>query len=409
MQARSARLLPLSGKSEAALRDSAGRYLAWLEERAGEIGPEPADPETDAAAAGSLLSDMAWTAGVGRSHFDHRAAVVFRDAASLRERLEALARSGDAPEPGGGAAKVAFAYTGQGSQWVGMGRSLYMTEPVARAVLDRCESVFREERDGASLLDIMFGRGGADARLGDTEWEQPALYALGCALTALWAGVGVRPDVVLGHSVGELAAAQAAGVFGLEEGMRFACARGALMSQMADGAMAAVFAPSPRVKAAVGEHNAASKGVGVSISGDNGAHQVVSGPAGEIEAISRRLTSDGVRVRRLNTRKAFHSALVEPVLPALAASLEGVPIASPSLTVVSNVTGRPVAPGQKLDGAYWRRHAREAVAFASGVEALAELAWTCWWRSGRARSWPRWRFRRGRNRRGRRPPWWSQR
>ena len=364
LQRRQARLLPLSGKSETALRESAGRYLSWLKERADEPVMEEADAEP-------LLSDMAWTAGVGRSHFDHRAGVVFRDTASLRRQLESLAEGGDVPGPGA-AGKVAFAYTGQGSQWVGMGRGLYETEPVARAVLDRCESVVRDER-GASLLDVMFGRGGSEGELGDTAWEQPALYTLGCALTALWSSVGVRPDVVVGHSVGELAAAQAAGVFSLEDGMRFACARGGLMSGMAGGAMAAVFAPSAPVAAAVQAHNAVSRGVELSISGDNGTHQVVSGPVEEIETISRHFDSEGIRVRRLNTRKAFHSALVEPILPALEASLEGVAVASPSLTVVSNLTGRPVESGQTLDGPYWRRHAREAVSFARGVESLAEL------------------------------------
>ena len=364
LQRRQARLLPLSGKSETALSESAGRYLSWLEERADK-------PAMEEAAAEPLLSDMAWTAGVGRSHFDYRAGVVFRDAASLRRHLESLAEGGDVPGPGA-AGKVAFAYTGQGSQWVGMGRRLYETEPVARAVLDRCESVVRAER-GASLLDVMFGRGSADGELGDTAWEQPALYALGCALTALWSSVGVRPAVVVGHSVGELAAAQAAGVFSLEDGMRFACARGALMSRMADGAMAAVFAPSAPVAAAVQAHNAVSGGVGLSISGDNGTHQVVSGPVEEIETISGNFDAEGIRVRRLNTRKAFHSALVEPILPALEESLEGMAVASPSLTVVSNLTGQPVESGQTLDGPYWTRHAREAVAFARGVESLAEL------------------------------------
>ena len=154
---------------------------------------------------------MAWTATVARSHFDFREGVVFRDAHALRNGLEAVATSGEAP-PAPTASKVAFVYTGQGNQWVGMGEALYESEPVFRAVLDRCDELIREER-GVSLLDVMFGRAGAAGDLDEPRWTQPAIYALECALTALWAGVGIRPDVVLGHSLGEIAAAQAAGVF----------------------------------------------------------------------------------------------------------------------------------------------------------------------------------------------------
>ncbi len=357
IQPRQTRLLPLSGKSDGALRDLGGRYLSWLDEHASEDE--------------AILADMAWTAGVGRSHFDHRAGIVFHDAESLRERLRELA------ETDGGAAsrtptRVAFAYTGQGSQWIGMGQGLYESEPVARAVLDRCEAVLLQER-GISLLDVMFGRSEGEEDLGDTAWEQPALYALECALTALWSSVGIRPDVVVGHSIGELAASQAAGVFSLEDGMRFASVRGALMSQMEEGGMAAVFAPADRVAVEVETVNAASSGAGLSISGYNGTHQVVSGPIAEIEAISKRFEQEGIRVRRLNTTKAFHSALVEPILDELEASLNDVAIQPPSLTVVSNLTGRAVEPGQVQDGAYWRRHAREPVAFAQGVKTLSDL------------------------------------
>ena len=112
-----------------------------------------------------------------------------------------------------------------------MGRTLYDTEPVARAVLDRCEAVVRDER-GASLLDVMFGRGDSTSGLKDTAWAQPTVYALECALTALWESLGIRPGAVAGHGLGELAAAQAAGVFSLDDGMRFAVARGALMSAL---------------------------------------------------------------------------------------------------------------------------------------------------------------------------------
>ncbi len=364
VQPRQTRLLPLSGKSEGALGDLAERYLSWLDERADQLSPE-------GDALPPLLADMAWTAGVGRSHFDHRAGVVFHDTKSLRERLRGLAEA-DRAASSRTPTRVAFAYTGQGSQWVGMGQTLYESEPVARAVLDRCEAVLLQER-GTSLLDVMFGRAGGEGELGDTAWEQPALYALQCALTALWSSVGVRPEVVVGHSIGELAAAQAAGVFSLEDGMRFAAKRGALMSQMEEGGMAAIFAPAERVASAVEEVNAASSDPGLSISGYNGTHQVVSGPIAGIEAISQRFELEEVRVRRLNTTRAFHSALVEPILDELEASFSGVEIQSPSLTVISNLTGQAVEPGQVQDGAYWRRHAREPVAFAEGVKTMADL------------------------------------
>ncbi|MYI73985.1 MAG: type I polyketide synthase, partial [Acidobacteria bacterium] len=360
---RETRLLPLSAKTGPALRDLAGRYLSWLDEQAAEFPGEDELPEP-------LLSDTAWTAGVGRSHFDCRAGLVFASAGQLRERLAALAET-DLAATSRAAEKIAFAYTGQGSQWAGMGRDLYEREPVARAVFDRCERVFLEER-GTSLLDVMFGRTG-EGQLGDTAWEQPALYTLECALTALWSSIGVRPDVVLGHSVGEIAAAQAAGVFGLEDGMRFACTRGTLLSETETGAMAAVFASPAQVASAVEAVNAESADPGVNISADNGLHQVVSGPVADVEALSARLESEGVRVRRLNTTRAFHSALVEPALDALQASLDRVTIQPADVTVVSNLTGQAVEDGQLLDGAYWRRHAREPVAFARGARTLADL------------------------------------
>ena len=362
---RAIRVLPLSAKTEPALRDLARRYLPWLDERLRAASPAGAAPE-------ALLSDMAWTAGVGRSHFEHRTGIVFRDIDSLRERLKEVADSADGAVARGRTTRVAFAYTGQGSQWVGMGRELYEREPVAKAVLDRCEAVFRDRR-GTSLLDVMFGRGGAAGELGDTAWEQPALYALECTLTALWSSVGVRPSVVLGHSAGELAAAQAAGVFSLEDGMHFSQARGTALSGTERGAMAAVFAPPARVASAVETLNSARAGVGLSVSADNGLHQVVSGPVEAIETFSERLESEGVRVRRLNTTRAFHSALVEPALDALAASLDRVAISPPSVDVISNLSGRVVEPGTVLDGAYWRRHARERVSFGGAVRTMAEL------------------------------------
>ena len=224
-EARPARLLPLSGKSDGALRELARRYLTWLD---GEVG----------GTADAALSDMAWTAGVGRSHFRHRAGIVFSDESQLRDGLQAIADTGQAlggeiPQE---AARVAFAYTGHDGM-AGVGEGLYRSKPVARAVLDRCDEVIQQDR-GVSLLDVIFSPSSSDNVLDDPAWACPAAYALECALTALWASVGIRPGVVVGIGPGRLAAAQAAGVFDLDEGLRLAVALGDLRKASTEQASA---------------------------------------------------------------------------------------------------------------------------------------------------------------------------
>ena len=386
---RSARLLPLSAKTGEALVGLARGYLEWLDEHRDDLGG--GDPVANRA-----LADMAWSAGIGRSHFASRAGVVFADAGSLRESLEALA-DGGGPALGRAATRVAFAYTGQASQWVGMGRTLYKQEPVFRAVLDRCDEVLAAER-GVSLLDVMLGTGDAadgdelaeDGNhatvdepaengepvedLDDPAWTQPCIYALECALTALWSSVGVRPDVVVGHSLGEIAAGQATGAFSLEDGLRFAAARGALMGALEEeGTMAAVFAAPERVGAAVDEFNASTEGSPVSVAADNGMHQVISGPAGKVDSLLQDFEAEKVWVRRLRKSPAYHSALVEPALDDLEAVVDGIETAPPSVAYVSSMTGQVLEAGEALDGRYWRRQARAPVAFRTCVESLAAM------------------------------------
>ena len=282
---RNMRILPLSAKSDDALRDLASRYLAWLDEHVTEPGPGGGEA--------SLLANAAWTAGVGRSHCVHRAGVVFRDVSSLRNGLTALAEAEGTPDEPQPATRVAFLYSGEGSQWVGMGAALYESEPVARAILDRCDAAVLDAR-GASLLDVMFGRAGTDGDLHAASWAPPAVYALGCALTALWASVGIRPNVVLGDGPGEIAAAQSAGVFTLEGGLRLALARGPLTTEQA-------------------------------------------------------------------------------ALDGLETVLADVSFRPPSVALVSSVTGRVAESGSPLDGAHWRRQARETAALKARVATLADL------------------------------------
>ena len=355
------RLLPLSAKSDVALHDLAGRYLEWLDER------ELSDADS--------LSDMAWTAGVGRSHFNHRAGVLLRDRASLREALESLSSEGEpADRPvARDNPKVAFVYTGQASQWIGMGRNIYESEPIARAVIDKCDALLAQSR-GVSLKDVMFGDADATHVLDDPAWTQPAIYVLECALTALWAGMGVRPDVVVGHSLGEIAAAQAAGVFGLEEGLGFAERRGDLIAALPEkGAMAVVFASESDVAAALEEHNASCDGAGLCLAAYNGTNQAISGPESDIVSILAHFEAENIRTARLRASPAYHSALVDPALDGLEAYFADVAVYEPQITMVSSLSGERVASGTLLDGSYWREQARQPVAFDRCVRKLAEL------------------------------------
>ena len=219
---RQQRMLPLSGKTPGALRELAGRYLSWLDNNAQEIS-------LGNSAAESFLSNMAWTASVGRSHFAIRAGIIFEDANSLCDKLNTIAGS-EAVLESRTVTKVAFAYPSEEGFCADMGEELYQSEPVVRAVLDYCEKTIRTEYN-TSLLDIMFGH---TEGLHTPEWSYSVLYAYQCALSALWSSIGIRPDVVVSSRSGVLAAANSAGVLKLEEGLRLAVSRGRLANSTSE-------------------------------------------------------------------------------------------------------------------------------------------------------------------------------
>ena len=349
--ARSQHLLVLSARSPEALRQLAGSHTEWF----------AAHPEAE-------LADVCHTAGVGRSHLEERAALVVESAEQTRHMLAELQAgrqaSGLFTGRSTGRLRVAWLFTGQGSQHAGMAHELYRTQPSFHYTLDQCAQLLSSQLP-RPLLEVLFEQGDL---LEQTAWAQPALFAVQVALAALWREWGIEPDAVLGHSLGQYAAACVAGVLSLEDGLRLVARRGRLMGALpTGGAMAAVFAPPQRVLAALGQHPA------LSIAADNGAHLVLSGPAGTLDAVCEELSGQGVRCQRLATSHAFHSALIEPALEAFEAFASEVAYRPAERTLVCNLTGRPLAAGQVLDAAYWRRQAHEPVQFARGVRTLAEL------------------------------------
>ena len=338
-------LLTVSAPTESAARALAGRYAAALGQ------------------AGANAADVAFAANTGRAHFRHRAAVVGAPG-DLTAALEDLAR-GETPfhRLDGSEPRIVFLFTGQGSQFAGMARALYLDEPVFGEVIDRCGAIFQDEFE-TDLRALLWGDGEA-GRLDETAFTQPALYAVECALTALWRSWGVTPAAVIGHSVGEFAAMQAAGALSLEDGFRLVATRGRMMQTLCErGAMAAVTASEARLQDLLGALPA-----DLAVAAVNAADEIVlSGAAASLDAVLERLAGHGVRHRRLAVSHAFHSPLMEPMLDRFAAYAASIPFAPPTIPVISNLTGARL--DQAPDADYWRAHARQAVRFEAGLATL---------------------------------------
>lgn len=352
-------LFTLSAKSADALAALANRYAEHL----------GGDPSVS-------LADLCFTANAGRVHFACRAALTATSVSGLRDALLTFAEGRE--ESGAvrrGRAtgelqpKIAFAFTGQGAQRTGMGRELYETQPTFRAALDRCAEILRGELD-RPLLEVLYPPAGAPSPIDETAYTQPALFAVEYALSELWRSWGIRPALVVGHSIGEYVAACVAGVFSLEDGLKLVAARGRLMQELpAGGGMVAVTADEARVRAAM-----APAAGSVAIAAVNAPGQVVL--AGETEVLRRMvaaLQADGAPATWLPVSHAFHSPLIEPMLDAFERVAERVTYRRPALGLVSNVTGELVDEAEVATAGYWRRHARETVQYARGVETLHRL------------------------------------
>ncbi len=348
-------LLALSAKDEKALRELAQRYEIFL------------TSNTEAS-----LADVCFTANTGRAHFDHRLAVVAESPMQLREGLRAFT-AGEHPEQRGQTTvrkspKIAFLFTGQGSQYVGMGRQLYDTEPQFRKTLDYCDSILRPYFEH-SLLDILYASAGNEPLLNETAYTQPILFSIEYALAHLWKSWGIEPSVVIGHSLGEYVAACVAGVFSLEDGLKLIAERSRLIQALPkNGKMVAVFADEARVVAAIQPHTQE-----VSIATVNSPQNVViSGVTWAVEAVVQSLEADGVEICPLKVSHAFHSALMEPMLDSFEQLASQIKFQAPSIPMISTLNGQTLPAGYVPDASHWRHHTRRTVRFMSGMENLLE-------------------------------------
>ena len=346
-------LLPVSARDEEGLRRYARTFCAFLRN-------SPDD-----------LADLCWFAGTRKEQHPHRAVFFGRDRAELRSRLLTFARKGHAG-PGvvtgrysGRTARPVFVFSGQGGQWWGMGQELLRKEPVFRRAVEEIDGRLRELA-GWSLLDEMV-RTEKESRIDRTFIAQPAIFALQVGLAELWRSWGVHPSSILGHSVGEVAAAWCAGVYGLEDAVRIIFHRSRLQETTAGrGKMAAVGLSEAEAVKAIGELDDR-----VQVAAINGPALVtLSGETAALQTVVGRLESAGTFVRWLRIDHAFHSRQMDPVREELLASLAAIAPRAAAVPWISTVTTEVEAPAG-LGAAYWWRNVRQPVRMASAIEKLA--------------------------------------
>jgi len=349
---RSTHLFCLSATNRDALRDLAGRYITYAAK----------NPSAS-------LANVCYTADTGRSHFKNRMSVVASTMEELRERIDGqlaidLSCAPSEIVPSAQKPKVAFLFTGQGGQYVNMGRRLYRGEPVFRSVIDRCDELLRPHMP-RSLHSVLYPAL-ADTPLDETRYTHVAMFAIQYGLASLWRSWGVEPSILMGHSVGEIVAATVAGQLSLEHGLELMRERGRLMQSLpASGLMASLMTSEQRVLAALAPYRDR-----VSIAAINGPEStVISGEEAAVRTILAQLESEGIKVKVLNVSNAFHSPLVESVLDEFEESARKLRYTPTKIPLFSSMRLETVGE-RRLNAAYWRQNLRNTVRFSEAVQKL---------------------------------------
>lgn len=347
-------VLPISARSAESLDRLLGTYADRLR--------QTDDSVTD-------LRDVCYTAGVRRAHHDHRFVAVGRSRDAL---VAALAGASEGPDRalvrGTGTSerppKLAFVFSGQGTQWWAMGRELLEREPVFRIAFQKCDQIFQEVAGGSLLSELRSSE--ADSRLEDTEIAQPVLFALQVALATLWRSFGVVPDAVVGHSVGEVAAAHIAGILSLDDAVRIMHHRGRSMQSAKDaGRMLAVHMTLDEATRLL--EGFAGRVVVAAINGTSAL--TLSGETEALDEIRAVLTERDVVHQALSVRFAFHSPIVQPAVAEVREALRDLKPREALIPMVSTVTGNRLE-GDRFDAEYWGRNVGERVRFLDGIDAL---------------------------------------
>jgi acyl transferase domain-containing protein/SAM-dependent methyltransferase/acyl carrier protein len=360
--------LVLSARSEVALRASASQLSVWVEAHSKLNGSSP------------LLPDLTYMLGARHNHHSHRLTMTARSLGEIASELNAYSagqpgpkvRTAFTPRPEH-ATRVVFVMSGQGTQWWGMGRELMRHEPVFRRMIEACDWAMRPWARFSLIEEL--ARPEADSQMHRTEISQPAIFAMQMALTELWKSWGVHPSAVVGHSVGEDAAACVAGILTLDEAAKVIVFRGRLMDEFAPsgGTMLAVGMSPEEAMSVIARHDPT-----VSIAAFNGPRSLtLSGLKTSLEVIAADLEEQGIFARFLQVNLPFHHAMMQPAADALKTALSDLKPHTETIPFFSTVNGQRIS-GESCDADHWARGVRDPVQFASAIAALSEFGVDAW-------------------------------